>query len=213
MKTKTFAVIGLGSFGKSIADQLLDLHADVLLIDNNEKRINGFIDRAKNAVICDSTDEKALIDAGIKNVDHAIISIGNDIQASILTSLILKDLNIPMITVKAQNEYHKKVLERLGVNEVLRPETEMGRRLAKRVIRDSIIEIFELTDDYSYAEVLLPPAFVGKSIMDLNVRQNYKVNIVAIRRGGEILIPDPLDNFQPSDQLLVVGSNKAISKM
>lgn len=213
MKSKTFAVIGLGSFGQSIADQLLDLHADVLLIDTNEKRINNFIDRAKNAVICDSTDEKALIDAGIKNVDHAIVCIGADIQASILTSLILKDLSIPKITVKAQNEYHKKVLERLGVNEVLQPETEMGRRLAKRVIRDSIIEIFELTEDYSYAEILLPPAFADKSIMDLNVRQTYKVNIVAIRRGGEILIPDPLDNFQPADQLLVVGSNKSISKL
>lgn len=213
MKSKTFAVIGLGSFGRSIADQLLELHADALLIDRDEKRINGFIDRAKNAVICDSTDEKALVDAGIKSVDHAIICIGADIQASILTSLILKDLNIPMITVKAQNDYHKKVLERLGVNEVLQPETEMGRRLAKRVIRDSIIEIFELTEDYSYAEILLPPDFEGKSIMDLNVRQTYKVNIVAIRRGGEILIPDPLDNFQSSDQLLVVGSNKAISKL
>jgi trk system potassium uptake protein TrkA len=154
-----------------------------------------------------------LIDAGIKSVDHALVCIGADIQASILTSLILKDLNIKMITVKAQNEYHKKVLERLGVDEVLRPETEMGRRLAKRVIRDSIIEIFELTDDYSYAEVLLPPNFAGKSIMDLNVRQTYKVNIVAIRRGGEILIPDPLDNFQQGDQLLVVGSNKSISKL
>jgi trk system potassium uptake protein len=213
VKTKTFAVIGLGSFGRSIADQLLELHADVLLIDRDEKRINDFIDRAKNAVICDSTDEKALIDAGIKSVDHALVCIGADIQASILTSLILKDLNIKMITVKAQNEYHKKVLERLGVDEVLRPETEMGRRLAKRVIRDSIIEIFELTEDYSYAEVLLPTNFAGKSIMDLNVRQTYKVNIVAIRRGGEILIPDPLDNFQQGDQLLVVGSNKSISKL
>jgi trk system potassium uptake protein TrkA len=213
MKKKSFAVIGLGSFGRSIANQLLDLHAQVLLIDNSERRINGFIDRAKNAVICDATDEKAMIDAGIKNIDHAIVCIGNDIQASILASLILKDLNIPKITVKAQNEYHQKVLERLGVDEVLRPETEMGRRLAKRVIRDSIIEIFELTDDYSYAEILLPPAFVGQSIMDLNVRQTYNVNIVALRRQGEILIPDPLDAFQPHDQLLVVGSNAAISKL
>jgi trk system potassium uptake protein TrkA len=213
MKKKSFAVIGLGSFGRSIANQLLDLHADVLLIDIDERRINTFVDRAKNAVICDSTDERALIDAGIKSVTHAIVCIGNDIQASILTSLILKDLSIPVITVKAQNEYHQKVLERLGVNEVLRPETEMGRRLAKRIIRDSIIEIFELTEDYSYAEILLPPAFVGKSIMELNVRQSYNINIVALRRGGEIVIPDPLDPFQAQDQLLVVGSNKAISKL
>jgi trk system potassium uptake protein len=179
----------------------------------SERRINAFIDRANNAVICDSTDERAMIDAGIKNVSHAIVCIGNDIQASILTALILKDLAIPMITVKAQNEYHQKVLERLGVNEVLRPETEMGRRLAKRIIRDSIIEIFELTDDYSYAEILLPPAFIGKSIMDLNVRQNFNINIVALRRKGEIIIPDPLDPFQAQDQLLVVGSNVAISKL
>lgn len=213
MKKKSFAIIGLGSFGRSIANQLLDLHADVLLIDKSERRINSFIDRANNAVICDSTDERAMIDAGIKNISHAIVCIGNDIQASILTALILKDLEIPMITVKAQNEYHQKVLERLGVNEVLRPETEMGRRLAKRIIRDSIIEIFELTDDYSYAEILLPPAFNGKSIMDLNVRQNYNINIVALRRQGEIIIPDPLDPFQPHDQLLVVGSNVAISKL
>jgi trk system potassium uptake protein TrkA len=213
MKKKTFAVIGLGSFGRSIADQLLLLNADVLLIDGSERKIAAFADRASNAVICDATDEKALIDAGIKSVDHAIVCIGNDIQASILCSLILKDLNIPIITVKAQNEYHQKVVERLGVTEVLRPETEMGRRLAKRIIRDTIIEIFELTSDYSYAEVTLPPSFVGKTIMDLNVRQSYNVNIVAVRRGEEIIIPDPLQPFEEKDQLLLVGTNAAISKL
>jgi len=213
MKKKTFAVIGLGSFGRSIADQLLLLHADVLLIDGSERKIAAFADRANNAVICDATDEKALIDAGIKSVDHAIVCIGNDIQASILCSLILKDLNIPIITVKAQNEYHQKVVERLGVTEVLRPETEMGRRLAKRIIRDSIIEIFELTSEYSYAEVTVPANFVGKSIMDLNVRQNYNVNIVAVRRGSDIIIPDPLEPFEAKDQLLLVGTNTAIAKL
>ena len=89
----------------------------------------------------------------------------------------------------------------------------MGRRLAKRIIRDSIIEIFELTSEYSYAEVTLPPNFVGKSIMDLNVRQTYNVNIVAVRRGEEIIIPDPLQPFEAKDQLLLVGSNTAISKL
>ena len=131
MKKKTFAVIGLGSFGRSIADQLLLLNADVLLIDGSERKIAAFADRASNAVICDATDEKALIDAGIKSVDHAIVCIGNDIQASILCSLILKDLNIPIITVKAQNEYHQKVVERLGGDRSLTTRNRNGSTPSK----------------------------------------------------------------------------------
>ena len=169
---KSFAVIGLGSFGRSVALELVALEADVLCIDQNEDRINKIAKVAQNAVICDSTDEEALSDLGVGNIDHVIICIGNDVQASIMTTLIVKDLGVKKVTVKVLNEYHATVVERIGADEIIYPERQMGRRFARRIISDSILEVLELTKDFSYVEVSTPKKFIGKGMLQ-DVYQNY----------------------------------------
>lgn len=209
---KSFAVIGLGSFGRSVAEELIALDADILCIDSREDRINKISKIAQNAVICDSTDEEALRDLGLGNIDHVIICIGNDIQASIMTTLIAKDLGVKKVTVKVLNEYHAKVVERVGAEEIIYPERQMGRRFARRIISDSILEVLELTSDFSYVEVVTPKDFVGKTIIELDVRRNYGVNVVSVKRGNQIITPTAAGEIEEEDILMIVGSNKEIAK-
>lgn len=209
---KSFAVIGLGSFGRSVALELVALDADILCIDHNEDRINKISKVAQNAVICDSTDEEALSDLGVGNIDHVVICIGNNVQASIMTTLIVKDLGVKKITVKVLNEYHATVVERIGADETIYPERQMGRRFARRIISDSILEILELTEDFSYVEVLTPKKFIGKTIIQLDVRRNFGLNVVSVKRSGEIITPTAAGQVQEKDVLMIVGSNKEISK-
>lgn len=209
---KSFAIIGLGSFGRSVASELIKLEADTLCIDAREDRINKISKIAQNAVICDSTDEEALKDLGIGNIDHVVVCIGNDVQASILTTLIVKDLGVKKVTVKVLNDYHAKVVERIGADEVIFPEVQMGKRFARKILSDSILEVLELTNDFSYIEVHAPENFVGKTIIELDVRKNYNVNVVSVKRGEEIITPTAANEIQEQDVLMIVGSNKAISK-
>ncbi len=209
---KSFAVIGLGSFGRSVAQELIALEAEILCIDNKEDRINKISKVAQNAVICDSTDEEALRDLGIGNIDHVIVCIGNDVQASILTTLIVKDLGVKRVTVKVLNEYHAKVVERIGADEIIYPERQMGKRFARRIISDSILEVLELTKDFSYVEVTTPKKFVGKSIIELDVRRNFGLNVVSIKRDNKIITPTAAGSIESDDILMIVGSNKEISK-
>lgn len=209
---KSFAVIGLGSFGRSVAEELIALEADVLLIDNREDRINKISKIAQNAVICDSTDEEALKDLGIGNIDHVVVCIGNDVQASILTTLIVKDLGVKQVTVKVLNDYHAKVVERIGAEEIIYPEKQMGKRFARRIISDSILEVLELTNDFSYVEVNTPEKFVGKTIIELDVRRNFGVNVVSVKRADTIITPTAAGEIEEGDVLMIVGSNKEIAK-
>lgn len=209
---KSFAVIGLGSFGRSVAEELIALEADVLLIDNREDRINKISKIAQNAVICDSTDEEALKDLGIGNIDHVVVCIGNDVQASILTTLIVKDLGVKQVTVKVLNDYHAKVVERIGAEEIIYPEKQMGKRFARRIISDSILEVLELTNDFSYVEVNTPEKFIGKTIIELDVRRNFGVNVVSVKRADTIITPTAAGEIEEGDILMIVGSNKEIAK-
>lgn len=209
---KSFAVIGLGSFGRSVAAELISLEADILCIDNKEDRINKISKIAQNAVICDSTDEEALKDLGIGNIDHVVVCIGNDVQASILTTLIVKDLGVKKVTVKVLNEYHAKVVERIGADETIYPERQMGKRFARRILSDSILEVLELTEDFSYVEIITPAKFVGKTIIELDVRKNYGLNVVSVKRANEIITPTAAGAIIEDDILMIVGSNKGIAK-
>src|SRR5699024_10478729 len=161
-------VIGLGRFGGSICEELSIEGMDVLAIDINEQKINEFKNIASHAVIADSTDESVLKDLGINNIDHVIVAIGDNIQASILTTviltkIILTDLNVKKITVKAQNDYHEKILKRIGADHVVHPERDMGRRLAHSLISSNILDYLELSEDHSMVEVKAGKNLVGKT--------------------------------------------------
>ncbi|EGL82626.1 TrkA-N domain protein [Caldalkalibacillus thermarum TA2.A1] len=208
-----FAVIGLGRFGGSICKTLSDLGHEVLAIDINENKVNQYADIVTQAVQMDSTDEQALRDIGIRNMDHVIVAIGDDIQASILTTLILKDLNVPYITVKAQNDYHERVLAKIGATKIVHPERDMGVRIAHHLLSKNVMDYIELSPDYSLVEIKAGEKMVGKSLLELNIRAKYGCNIMAIKsKDGLNISPKAEDVIQKDDILVVIGANKDISR-
>lgn len=210
---KSFAVIGLGSFGRSVANELIELGADLLVIDTNEGRINSISKKVQNAVICDSTDEEALLQIGIKAIDNIIVCIGDD-QASIMTTLILREINPNnRIFVKVNDDYHAKVVDKIGATEVIYPEKDMGTRFANRIIKDSIMEYIPLKGNFAFVEQETPESWVGKTIFQLNVRKNFNVNVVSVRRNGGVITATDKEPFQKDDVLLIVGNNKDLAKI
>lgn len=210
---REFAVIGLGRFGGSICEELSLEGMDVVAIDINEDKVNEYKDIASHAVIADSTNEAVLKDLGIKNIDHVIVAIGDNIQASILTTVILTDLGIEKITVKAQNDYHEKILNKIGADHVVHPERDMGRRLAHSLISSNILDYLELSDDHSMVEVKVGQHMVGKTLIELDIRANYDCNVVAIKQGNEMNVtPSANDKLKPEDVLVVIGADIDISR-
>lgn len=210
---REFAVIGLGRFGGSICRELSMEGMQVLAIDNDEDRINEYKNIASHAVIADSTDEVSLKEIGIKNFEHVIVAIGDNIQASILTAVILTDLGIGKITVKAQNDYHEKILNKIGVDQVVHPERDMGKRIAHNIISSNILDYLELSDDHSIVEVKAGKRMMGKTLVELDIRANYGCNVVAIKRGTEINVsPAADDGLKEDDILIVIGADIDISR-
>src|SRR5690625_246463 len=210
---REFAVIGLGRFGGSICEELSREGMKVLAVDSNESKVNQFKNIATHAVIADSTDEQTLKDIGVKNVDHVIVAIGENIQASILTTVILVDMGVGSITVKAQNDYHEKILHKIGAHRIVHPERDMGRRLAHSLLSSNILDYLELSEDYSMVEVRAGRKMIGKSLIELNIRAKFGCNVVAIKQGKDINV-SPLADYQikMNDILIVIGADKNISR-
>ncbi|MFS0751992.1 potassium channel family protein [Oceanobacillus sp. 1P07AA] len=210
---KDFAVIGLGRFGGSICRELSREGMHVLAIDSDEERINEYKNIAYHTVLADSTDEDALKEIGISNFDHVVVAIGENIQASILTAVILTDMGVNKITVKAQNDYHEKILNKIGVHQVVHPERDMGKRLAHNFISSNILDYLELSDDHSIVEVKAGERMIGKSLIELDIRANFGCNIVAIKKGHDINVsPSAEQALQEGDVLIVIGSDKDITR-
>jgi trk system potassium uptake protein len=214
MAKKQFAVIGLGRFGSSVAKYLSEMGYEVLAVDDNSQRVQDVAHAVTHAVIADSTDEEAMTALGIRNFDVVVVAIGQDIQSSILTTLILKDLGVPSIFVKAQNELHGKVLNKIGADKVIYPERDMGLRVAHHLISPNILEHIELSPDYSIVEMKVPSAMIGKNLIQLDIRQRYGCNVLAIKKNNEMNItPAPDAQLQPDEVLVIVGRNGELTKL
>lgn len=210
---KEFVVIGLGRFGASIVTELIELGADVMAIDISAARVDEFATIATQAVTADTTDESVLKSLGIRNFEHVIVAIGENIQASILTTLILKEIGVPKITVKAQNDYHEKVLRKIGADNIVHPERDMGFRIANNMMSNNILDYLELSDEHSIAEIQVGNRLAGKTIIELDIRAQYGINIVAIRRNGEIIVsPQAFDKIKADDILIIIGSDDDIHR-
>src|SRR5699024_6209019 len=209
-----FAVIGLGRFGGSICRALSEEGLRVLAIDIDEERVNEYKNVASYAVVADTTDEEALKELDIQDFDHVIVAIGDDIQASILTTVILADLQVKKITVKAQNDYHEKILNKIGAHFVVHPERDMGRRIAHSLVSSNILDYLALSEDHSIVEIRAGKKMDGKSLLDLNVRVKYGCNVVAIQNQNKEMnvSPHPKDKIIENDTLIIVGSNEDIAK-
>ncbi|CAD2077283.1 potassium channel family protein [Phocicoccus pinnipedialis] len=210
---KEFAVIGLGRFGSSIVQELRELDANVLAIDKNEEVVNEYKDIVTEAVIGNTTDEAVLRSVGITNFDHVIVAIGENIQSSILTTLILKDLGVEKVTVKAQNEYHGRVLEKIGADHVIHPERDIGRLLAHRIVSSHTLDILEISEEHSIVEFKTTKNLYNKSILTLDFREKYDVSILAIKRGNQIIVnPDPVVKLLADDVLILIGKDTDLSR-
>lgn len=213
-KQKEFAVIGLGRFGGSICKELANEGIDVLAIDTDEDKVNDFANIVAHAVVADATDENVLKSLGIRNFDHVIVAIGDDLQASILITLLLKELGVKQVTAKAQNDYHEKVLHKIGADHIVHPERDMGRRIAHYAVSNSILDYIELSDEYSIVEVIASAKIHNQSLIDLDIRAKYGINIVAIKRGEEVIVSPLAEQVvQQGDILIVIGSVTDIKKL
>lgn len=224
---RQFAVIGLGRFGSSVAKTLSEKGHEVLGIDVDEEKIQDLSELVTQVVCIDATDEKALRAVGIENVDVAVVSIGGNLEASILITLILKEIGIKEVISKAVTTEHGKVLQRVGATKMVFPERDMGVRLANSLISPTIVEHIELSSDCSIVEVIPPSEFVGKSLGDIDIRAEYGVNVIAIKRKVPLVTkegkkvfeqridvsPKADDIIYKEDILVVLGENKNIEKL
>ena len=211
---REFAVIGLGRFGGSICRTLSELGAEVLAIDNDEDKVNEFSNIASHAVVADSTDENVLKKLGISNFDHVIVAIGDNIQASILTTLLLNELGVKNITVKAQSDYHEKVISKIGANQIAHPERDMGKKIAQNILSRNVLDYLELSEEHSLVELIASEKMSGHSLIDLDIRAKYGCNIVAIKRGKNIIVsPKADENIEKGDILIVIGADNDISRL
>ncbi|MDR3275020.1 MAG: TrkA family potassium uptake protein [Endomicrobium sp.] len=226
MNKKQFAVIGLGTFGYNVAVELVKKDIQVLAIDNDNEIVNRISPFVTQALIADATDEKAMEDAGIADCDSVIISIGENIETSILTTLIVKELGVKNVIVKSSSHWHSKVAVKLGASTVVYPELEMARKYADSILTPNILEQIELSKDYNLVEVVAPKEIWGKTIKNSDIRNKYGINIIAIRKQIPVInddgqsdikkeinmLPGSDDEINQNDVLIVVGSQQALSK-
>lgn len=214
---KTFTVIGLGRFGTSVATQLFNMGYEVLAIDKNMDKINAIANLVTRAACTDAKDESLLKQLGVKNSDCAIVCIGgDDITDSVLTTLALKDMGVKQVVCKAKDNMHKTVLKKVGADNVIIPEQEAGIKAAIELVSDRLLDIIELSDEYSIVDAVVPNTWIGKSIMELSVRKKYNVNIVAIKsnNGGKVNIsPESEYKFKDTDIVVLVGDTESINRL
>ena len=211
---KQFVVVGLGRFGSSLAETLAEKDYDVLAIDINEERVQAMSNIVTHSVEADATDEQALKTLGVRNFEVAVVSIGDNIHSNILATLVLKELGVPYVVVKAQDTLHGKILKKVGADRVVYPERDMGARIAHNLISSNVLDYIEFAKDYSIVEIVATENMVGKSLADLELRTRFGVNVMAIKRGDDLNVtPGANDRILDGDILVVMGKNNSLDSV
>ena len=210
---KSILLVGLGKFGKHIALQLHQLGHQVMGVDHNEDRINDTIDIMTNAQIGDSTNEEFLRSLGVDNYDVCIVTIGNDFQSSLETTCLLKELGAKFVVSRAERDGQAKFLLRNGADEVVYPEKQVAKWAAIRYSSDHIFDYIELDETHSIFEVAIPKSWVGKTVLELDIRKKYNINIIGVKQDGKTNVTVTPDTLLSEDKtLLVIGEDKALQK-
>lgn len=213
-KKRQFAVIGLGRFGASVALTLARSGHDVLAVDSDEEKAQKLSDEVTHVAVADTTDEAALKTLGMRNFDVVVVAIGEDIQANVLTTLLLKDMGVTHIVAKARNELHGKMLKKIGADRVVYPERDMGQRVAHNLVSTNVLDYIELSPSLSLVEINAPQSLIGKSLAEANLRAKYEMNVVAIKRTDKIIVPPhPSDKITSDDVLIVVGGIDGLQRL
>lgn len=210
---KSVLLIGLGRFGRHMAQKLRDLHHEVLAVDKSEQWVNDALGFVTNAQIGDSTSESFIASLGVRNFDLCVVAIGDDFQSSLETTALLKEHGAPFVLARATRDVHAKFLLRNGADDVIYPEKQMAFWAAVRYSADHIFDYVQLTPDYSIYETAVPAAWVGKTIEQMSVRQKYRINILGTKR-QDVLdpLPGPGHTFSGEETLLVLGENRDMQK-
>ena len=211
---KSYVVVGLGRFGSEVARQLHALGCEVLAMDLKNELVQEIANDVTHAVVSDGQDKEVLKALGVRDFDCAIVAIGDNLADSVLVTMNLKELGLPRIICKASDETHRQVLKKLGADQVVIPEQENASRLAKSLASKNVLDYIELSEDYGIVEVPAPAPWLEKSLIELNVRAKLGVNILAVRRGGDITVSPAADfRILQEDVLVVLGDNAAINAM
>ena len=210
MAKKSCAVIGLGQFGRAIVEELLDNGMDVIAIDNNPEAISKIAKKLPTAFVANSTDDEALKELGIKDVDAAIVAYGDNKEASILTTVILRELGIEQIIVRVDDDYYVPIMKKLGATDVITPQKAAGQALANRLGNQDFKDYYKLDVKFAVISIVINPGFVPVTLRELNSKEVYGVSIVLIIRNGRSFVPGGNDSLLPDDTVFVVGTTKDI---
>ena len=206
-REKQYAVFGLGRFGTSVALTLNELGYQVMGVDTDEDNVQRLAHELTHVVTADSSDERTLRSLGAQNFDVAVV-------ANMLTTLLLKEIGVPVVVVKAINQVHGKMLKKIGADKIVYSERDMGQRVAHNLISNSIVDYIELSDTISLMSITVPPSLAGKNLIESNLRSRYNVNIVAIKHGSETLVnPDPKMVLNLGDEMIIIGEHSNIKAL
>lgn len=211
---QTYAVFGLGRYGRAVAKELVKNGAEVLAVDTDEEIVNMAIADIPFCKRADVTDAEVLRQLGVSNVDVVIIAMASNLEASVLTTMLCKELGVKTVIAKCSSEMHRRILSKVGADKVVFPESESGTRLAKNLLSSGFVDIIELSKDVSMIELDVRPEWVGKTLVELNLRKRYSINVAAIRDGKEVCINiDPLRPLEKDMTLIVIANTAALGNL
>ncbi|MFC1546360.1 potassium channel family protein [bacterium] len=227
MAKKEIAVIGLGTFGRNVVKALAKTDCEVIAIDENQEKVQDISEIAEHAVQADATDEKVLRELGVFEMDVIVVAIGQNLEASILVTMILKNMDAKFVIAKALSTIHAKLLRKIGADKIVFPERDLAERLVNSLISPNILDIIELSPDYSLMEVKIPKKFADKTLKECDIRSKYGINVVAIKRKEPYILDDGNTNFKEvlnispeadyemceGDILMVIGEREKLAKL
>ena len=211
---KTYAVFGLGRYGIAVARELVHNGVEVIAVDTDERIVNAAADELPVCKCADVTDPEVIRQLGISNVDVVIIAMANNLEASVMAVTLCKEIGVKTVIAKSANEMHQKVLNRVGADKVVFPENESGIRLAKNLLSSGFVDMVSLAKNVSMIELDMKPEWVGKNLIELNLRKKYSINVVAVRKGESVSVDiDPHAPLQAEDKLIVIANTERIAKL
>lgn len=211
---QTYAVFGLGRYGKAVAKELVNSGAEVLAVDMDEEIVNAAITEIPFCKRADITDAEVIKQLGIANMDVVIIAMANSLEASVMATMLCKEAGVKTVIAKCANEMHQRVLTKVGADKVVFPERESGTRLAKNLLSSGFVDVIELSKNVSMIELDVKPEWEGKNLLELNLRKKYSINVVAIRQGKEVCIDvDPERKLEKSMNLIVIANTSKLGKL
>ena len=210
---KQYAVFGLGSFGESVAVTLQELGCEVVVVDNHMERIENISPYVSYAVQAYIEDPEVIRSLGARNLDGVVVAVADDMEASIMATLVSKEIGVPYVLAKAKNDLHAKVLKKIGADSIIFPEKEIGQSVARNLVSGEFVDWISLSPDYSITEIAVPEKWIGKSLSEIDVRRTKDVNVVGVRIGEKIQVTiDPEEPLQKEMMLIMIGSNEALEK-